>query len=103
MKNPEKRILYGLLIALTFVILGTFLLYESNETLDVVAERLGVVGNNILTAPFPEYSVPWFDSVWASLALGMISTIAIFALTYAVGKLLLKVRAKSETKQCPKQ
>ncbi|MEM2058366.1 MAG: hypothetical protein QXO76_08975, partial [Thermoproteota archaeon] len=97
-KKTEKGILYGLIIALTFVILGTFVLYESNETLDMVAEQLGVIGNNILTAPFPEYSVPWFDTVWTSLVLGMISTIAIFALTYAVGKLLLKIRAKSDTK-----
>ncbi|MEM2002291.1 MAG: hypothetical protein QXT77_06585 [Candidatus Methanomethylicaceae archaeon] len=98
MKKTDKGILYGLIIALTFVILGTFVLYESNETLDMVAEQLGVIGNNILTAPFPEYSVPWFDSIWISLVLGMISTIAIFALTYAVGKLLLKIRAKSDTK-----
>ncbi|MEM4720833.1 MAG: hypothetical protein QXT73_02050, partial [Candidatus Methanomethylicaceae archaeon] len=94
MKKTDKGILYGLIIALAFVILGTFVLYESNETLDMVAEQLGVIGDNILIAPFPEYSVPWFDSVWASLVLGMISTIAIFALTYAVGKLLLKIRAK---------
>ncbi|MCX8182415.1 MAG: hypothetical protein N3D12_04795 [Candidatus Methanomethyliaceae archaeon] len=97
MKNLDKWILCGLMSALVFVLLGTFVFYESNETLDMVAERLGVIGENLLTAPFPEYTFPWFDSVWVSLMLGMISTIIIFTITYGIGKLLAKVREKSET------
>lgn len=96
MKNPDKEILYGLIIAVAFVIVGTLILYESNETLDLVAEHLGVVGENLLPAPFPEYTVPWFDSTWSSLALGIISTVLIFAVTYSIGKTLVKIRAKSE-------
>ena len=87
--------LYGLIISLVFVTIGTFFLCESNETLDMVAEHLGFVGENIITAPFSEYTIPGFDNVWASLALGMISTIIIFAVAYGIGKLIVKIRAKS--------
>ncbi|MCQ5361883.1 MAG: hypothetical protein NO515_00165 [Candidatus Methanomethylicia archaeon] len=95
MKNLDRSVIYGLIIALVFVAIGTFFLYESNETLDMVAEHLGFVGENIIASPFPEYTIPGFDNVWASLALGMISTIIIFAVAYGIGKLIAKIRTKS--------
>ncbi|MGC8937025.1 MAG: hypothetical protein ACP5KV_06680 [Candidatus Methanomethylicaceae archaeon] len=96
MKNRDKGILYGIIIALLFVIIGTLVLYESNETLDMVAENFGFVGENLINAPFPEYTIPWFDNIWGALALGILSTLAIFAVTYGVGKLLSEFRKKSE-------
>lgn len=96
MKGRNKTILYGLLIAIIFVSVGTFILYESNETLDMVAEYLGTKAENVLPAPFPDYVVPWFDNVWGGLTLGIFSTLLIFAVTYSVGKIFTKIRTRDE-------
>ncbi|MGQ9759003.1 MAG: hypothetical protein ACUVQ5_00290 [Candidatus Methanomethylicaceae archaeon] len=95
MRGTNRYILYGIIIAIIFVTVGTFILYESNETLDMVAEYLGAEGLNILPAPFPDYTVPWLDNIWGGLALGILSTLLIFAVTYGLGKVLTKIRARN--------
>ena len=90
-KGINKTMVLGLITALVFVAVGTFLLSNSMETLDVAAEELGVFGGNILQSPFPEYVIPGFeDNVFATLFLGIISTILLFGVAWCVGKLLLK-------------
>lgn len=96
MKRANKAVLYGLIIAVIFVIAGTFILYESNETLDIVAESLGLEGINMFPAPFPDYTVPGLDNIWAVLTLGILSTLVIFAVAYGIGKLLAKIKTKGE-------
>lgn len=84
----RRDLAIGLAVAFIFVALGVFLLSESLETLDVQAEEMGLVGYNILASPFPEYVVPGFEDVWGTLLLGLASTVMIFMVAYAVGKLL---------------
>ncbi len=96
MKSVDTKMLYGLIIAVIFVITGTFILHESRETLDLVAERLGLEVANMLPAPFPDYTVPGFESIWVVVTLGVLSTLVIFVVTYGIGKLLAKIKTKSE-------
>ena len=89
-KNERNLIITGLAIAVLFVILGTFVFAASLETLDVQAEKLGVTGENIVSAPFPEYTLPGFENVWGGVLLGIASTLGIFGVTLAVANVLKK-------------
>jgi ABC-type molybdate transport system permease subunit len=89
-KNERNLIITGLALAVLFVILGTFIFAASSETLDVQAEKLGVTGENIVPAPFPEYTLPGFENVWGGAMLGIASTLGIFGVTLAVANLLKK-------------
>jgi ABC-type molybdate transport system permease subunit len=89
-KNERNLIITGLATAVLFVILGTFVFTTSLETLDVQAEKLGVTGENIVPAPFPEYTLPGFENVWGGTLLGIGSTLGIFGVTLALANVLKK-------------
>jgi amino acid transporter len=91
-KNLDRNmIIIGLMLAVIFVILGNFVFSYAFETLDVQAEKLEVSGENVLAAPFPEYTIPGFEeNVWGGILLGVVSTLAIFVVTLGVASLLKK-------------
>ena|SRR4030042_2982070 len=86
----RKTVAVGLAVASAFVVIGNLVFSYALETLDVQAERLGISGENILEAPFPEYTIPGFDNVWGSVLLGIASMLLIFAVTLVVANLLKK-------------
>jgi|YelNatPaOPRAMG01_1025707.scaffolds.fasta_scaffold00100_26 putative effector of murein hydrolase LrgA (UPF0299 family) len=87
-----KPIVAGLALATVLVALGTFVFATSVETLDVQAEKLGLTGENLFPAPFPEYTIPGVENVWANLVLGVVSTVLVFAVTWAVANILRQRR-----------
>jgi hypothetical protein len=90
-KQDKRTILIGLLVAVIFVAIGTFLFSYAMETLDVAAEELGATTQIVINAPLPDYVVPGFeDNIIVNLMLGIASTLLIFGVTYGVGKLLPK-------------
>ena len=90
-KNLDRNtIVIGIALAVIFVILGNFVFSYALETLDVQAEELEVVGENILHAPFPEYTIPGFENEWGGILLGIVATLAIFVVTLGVASLLKK-------------
>jgi hypothetical protein len=94
-KNLDRNtIIIGLALAAIFVILGNFLFSYALETLDVKAEELEVVGENILDAPFPEYTIPGFENEWGGILLGIVSTLTIFVVTLGVASLLKKQKSE---------
>jgi type III secretory pathway component EscU len=86
----RKTVVVGLALAAVFVVIGNFVFSYALETLDVQAERLGLSGENVLEAPFPEYAIPGFDSIWGSVLLGIASLFLIFTVTIVVANLLKK-------------
>ena len=89
-KNERNLIITGLAVAVLFVILGTFVFATSLETLDVQAEKLEITSQNIVPAPFLEYTLPGFENVWGGAMLGIASTLGIFGVTLAVANVLKK-------------
>jgi amino acid transporter len=90
-KNLDRNtIIIGLALAVIFVIIGNLVFSYALETLDVQAEELEVTGENILNAPFPEYTIPGFENEWGGILLGIIATLAIFVVTLGVASLLKK-------------
>jgi len=86
----RKTVAIGLAVAAVFVVVGNLVFSYALETLDVQAERLGVSGESILDAPFPEYTIPGFDNAWGSVLLGIASMLLIFTVTLVVANLLKK-------------
>lgn len=94
-KNLDRNtIVIGIALAVIFVILGNFVFSYALETLDVKAEELEVVGENILDAPFPEYTIPGFENEWGGILLGIVATLAIFVVTLGVASLLKKKKIR---------
>jgi len=90
-KNLDRNtITIGLGLAVIFVIIGNFVFAYAMETLDVTAEELEVVGENILESPFPDYVIPGFENEWGSILLGVIATLVIFMVTLGIASLLKK-------------
>jgi len=90
-KLNRRTVVTGLVLAALFVIVGNLVFSYALETLDIQAELLELTGENLLTAPFPEYIIPGLEeNVWASILLGIAATFAIFAVTLLVARLLRK-------------
>ncbi|MEM2098558.1 MAG: PDGLE domain-containing protein [Candidatus Bathyarchaeia archaeon] len=87
-KVDRNTVIIGLSLAVTFVALGTFVFSYALETLDVKAEELEVTGENLLPAPFPDYTIPGFENEFGNLLLGITSTLMIFIVTLGVANLL---------------
>ncbi|MCW4044073.1 MAG: PDGLE domain-containing protein [Candidatus Bathyarchaeota archaeon] len=90
-KNLDRNtLIVGLAVAVIFVVIGNLVFAYAMETLDVKAEELEVTGENILNAPFPEYVIPGFENEWGGILLGVVATLAIFAVTLGIANLLKK-------------
>jgi hypothetical protein len=87
-KKNHKTIIIGLAVALIFVLVGTFVLSYSMETLDKQAEQLGAEEHPVYEPPFPDYAIPGIDSVWGALAIGIAGTFLLFGAGLAAAKLM---------------
>jgi hypothetical protein len=92
--KDKKTLAIGLIIAIVFVAVGTFVFSYAMETLDVKAEELGAEENPVFEAPLPDYTIPGFENEWGGLLLGIASTLLVFVAGFAVAKLLNKKKSK---------
>lgn len=91
----NKVVLAGIVIAALFAMMGVLWLSTSKETLDEIAEQLGVKGFSLWNPLFPDYAVPGHEeSAGTTLVLSLVSIIMVFCAAYLVGKLLIAKRGK---------
>lgn len=84
-----RMIIFGIIIAIVFVFIGTLWLYESAETFDKIAELFGAEEQPIYQAPLPDYEIPGFEgNKIANVVVGVASTLLILGVTFMVGKAL---------------
>jgi hypothetical protein len=96
MAGIKRMLAFGILFSIVFVAVGVLLLSNSAETLDQVAEQFGASESPLWTPPMPEYEVPGFQGNLAlNMAVGIVFTLVILALTIAVGKGLLLLKHKA--------
>ncbi len=88
--NNHKLLIVGLALAVIFVVLGVFVFSYAKETLDLKAEQLGAQEQPIYQPPFPDYNILGLDNQWSALIIGIAGVLLIFAVTFAVAKILKK-------------
>lgn len=85
----------GIVTAVLLAVVGVLWLSGSMETLDRVAELLGVKGLTLWNPLFPDYILPGHEgNVEATLVLGVTSTLIVFGAAYLLGRLLIAKRRK---------
>jgi ABC-type phosphate transport system permease subunit len=87
-KSLRKTVFIGIAVALIFVVVGSFVLSYSMETLDKQADKLGVKEKPVWNAPFADYNVSWLENTWGSLIAGAMGVTLLFAISYGVASLL---------------
>jgi len=96
MTGVKRMLVFGILFSMVFVAVGVFLLSNSAETLDQVAEQFGASTSPLWTPPIPEYEVPGFQGNLAlNMAVGIVFTLLILAVTIGIGKGLLLLKRKA--------
>jgi hypothetical protein len=89
MSRDSRLVLTGIMVSLIFIVAGTVLLSQSAETLDKVAEHFGVETIAIWNPPIPDYEIPGYEGdVQANIAVGVASTLLVFAVTLLIGRSL---------------
>ena len=91
-KSNKKTVIVGLIVALIFVILGVFCFSYALEMLDLKAGELGLTERPIYDPLFPDYSFPKLEGQWGDLLIGVIFTLLLFVVAFAVAKMLSKKR-----------
>ncbi|MEM3383334.1 MAG: hypothetical protein QXL52_06215 [Nitrososphaerales archaeon] len=87
----NRMILIGIIVSVIFVLIGCVYLSSSQETLDKVAEEFGLSESILWEGLLPDYELPGLEgNLFTNLAIGIASTIMIFALTFTMGKALKK-------------
>ena len=89
----KKTVIVGLVVALIFVLVGTFVFSYSMETLDKQAEQLGAEENPVYEPPFPDYTIAGLESTWSALLIGITSTLLLFVLSVGVAKILRRKKS----------
>jgi hypothetical protein len=92
-KSNKKLVLAGLVVALVFVVLGTFVLSYAYETFDMKAEELGAEEQSIFEAPFADYTLGGSDNQWVALIVGVAATFLLFLAGIAAAKVFQKKKS----------
>ncbi|MGE5556041.1 MAG: hypothetical protein ACM3UY_07260 [Methanocella sp.] len=92
-KSNKKLVLAGLVVALVFVVLGTFVLSYAYETFDMKAEELGAEEQPIFEAPFADYTLGGSDNQWVALIVGVAATFLLFLAGIAAAKVFQKKKS----------
>lgn len=87
-KSLRKTVIIGLAIALAFVVVGSFILSYSMETLDKQADILGAQENPVWNAPFADYNIPGLENAWGSLIVGVMGVMLLFGVSFGVASFL---------------
>ena len=88
--TTKRTIILILAIAMVFVLIGTFVLSYSFETLDKQAGKLGDNETQLYHAPFDGYNIPGLENTWGLLLVGIFGTLGLFGLGFVVAKLMHK-------------
>jgi hypothetical protein len=89
MNKSKKLLIVGIIISALFVIIGCIWLSLSAETLDEVAELFGASEFTLWTPPIPDYEIPGLEgNLAANITIGILFTLLILGITFAVGKAL---------------
>jgi cobalt/nickel transport system permease protein len=91
-KSNKKTVIIGLATALIFVTLGVFCFSYALEMLDLKAGELGLAERPIYDPLFPDYSFPKLEGQWSELLIGVVFTLLLFMVAFAVAKMLSKKR-----------
>jgi hypothetical protein len=86
--NASKLImLMGIIVSLVAVLMGTIWLPQSHETLEKMAERLGIRESPLWSPPMPDYEIT--SSKGNSIARilpGFVAALLVLGLTFVIGK-----------------
>ena len=86
--TTKRTIILILAIAMIFVLVGTFVLSYSFETLDKQAGKMNDTENPIYRAPFDGYNIPGLENTWGLLIVGVFGTLGLFCLGLVVAKIV---------------
>ena len=86
--TTKRTIILILAIAMIFVLVGTFALSYSFETLDKQAGKMGAQEKPIYHAPFDGYNIPGLENTWGALIVGVFGTLGLFCLGLVVAKIV---------------
>jgi hypothetical protein len=89
----KKTVIVGLVVALIFVLVGTFVFSYSMETLDKQAEQLGAEENPVYEPPFPDYTIAGMANEWGALIIGIAGTLLLFIVGLGIAKILNKKKS----------
>jgi hypothetical protein len=96
LSKNQKTVIVGLVVALVFVLIGVLALSYSMETLDKQAEQLGAEEKPFYEAPFADYLIPGLDDVTGGLIIGIIGTLLLFVVSFAIARTLSKKKANKQ-------
>jgi len=89
MGENKSMIIIGIISSIIFVAVGCALLSLSAETLDEIAEHFGAEEFHLWSPPMPDYEILGLErNVVANIAVGVIFTLVVLGVTFAVGKYL---------------
>ena len=92
--TTKRTIILILAIAMIFVLVGTFILSYSFETLDKQAGKMNDTENPIYHAPFDGYNIPGLENTWGLLIVGVFGTLGLFCLGLVVAKIVHRKKSK---------
>jgi hypothetical protein len=92
--TTKQTMILILALAMIFVLVGTFVLSFSFETLDKQADKLGVQENPVYQAPFADYDIPGLENTWGALIVGIVGTLGLFGLGLVVAKIVQRKKSQ---------
>ena len=92
--TTKRTIILILAIAMIFVLVGTFVLSFSFETLDKQAGKMNAKENPIYHAPFDGYNIPGLENTWGALIVGVFGTLGLFCLGLVVAKIVQRKKSQ---------
>jgi len=93
--TTKRTIILILALAMIFVLIGTFVLSFSFETLDKSAEKLGAQEKDWYSAPFADYNIPGLENTWGALIVGIFGTLGLFGLGLVVAKIVHSKKSRA--------
>ena len=91
--TTKRTTILILSLAMIFVLVGTFVLSYSFETLDKQAGKLGAEEKPVYKAPFADYNIPGLENTWGALIVGIGGTLGLFCLGLGVAKIVHRKRS----------
>ena len=92
--TTKRTIILILAIAMIFVLVGTFVLSYSFETLDKQAGKMNDNETSIYKAPFDGYNIPGLENTWGLLIVGIFGTLGLFCLGLVVAKIVHRKKSQ---------
>jgi hypothetical protein len=100
--NGSKLVIHmGIIVSLMAVLIGTIWLPQSHETLEEIAERLGIRESPLWSPPMPDYEITSLkgNSI-ARILLGFVAALLVLGVTFVIGKGLRKNSRRGLKESC---